>query len=296
MELEQVIRTVDVGLYRYLRRFSHVEEIRVHRGLRTSMVADGQTVLTDIVIGEEKFRSIFAAFCGGSLHTHERSLCQGYIRLGNGFRVGVCGKAVAEDEVVQSVGEVTSLSIRIPYGKEVNAEGLFEAVRCESGARSCLLFSPPGVGKTTALRDLAQRLAGGETGAGGLRVAVIDSRGELSTPMLRSCPLVDLYEGYPKAAGIELATRTMSPQVLCCDEIGGAKEAEAILAAQHTGVPLIATAHAGDIRMLMRRRWLRQLHEEGIFERYGQLIRCGEVLRAEMLTCEEAERIRQEGC
>ena len=77
--------------------------------------------------------------------------------------------------------------------------------------------------------------------------------------------LVDVLRGYPRAKGIEIATRTLSPEVIFCDEIGSAEEAKAILSAQNSGVPLIATAHADSRETLFRRPNIRILYENEIF-------------------------------
>ena len=80
--------------------------------------------------------------------------------------------------------------------------------------------------------------------------------------------LIDVLHGYPRAKGIEIATRTLSPEVIFCDEIGSAEEARAILGAQNSGVPLIATAHADSREVLFRRPNIRLLYENGVFRYY----------------------------
>jgi len=135
-----------------------------------------------------------------------------------------------------------------------------------------MIYSPPGEGKTTLLRELAYRLSRGDRP---YRTVLIDTRGELYDSANMSGGLLDVYTGYPKAMAIELATRTMNPECLICDEIGSKDEAEAILAAQNTGVPLIASCHAADMHGLLRRPNLRILHDARIFEMYIGIRRTG---------------------
>ncbi len=288
MQLENVIRTVDVNLDRWLHRFPQTEEIRVGRGRYAVLNAAGENILTDIFVGNDRFNRIFAAFCGHSLYAYEQSLCRGYLELGDGFRVGVCGRAMLnESGAIRSVRDISDMSIRIPHEGIIGTDLLYTALTEDGAVHSCLLFSSPGVGKTTALRSLAYRFCGGEKGDRGLRVAVIDSRCELYTARLAKCPLLNFYLGYPKADGIELATRTMAPQLILCDEIGGMREAEAILSVQNTGVPLIATAHAGSLAGLLRRKNIAVLHDSGVFERYGALHRVGYTLTAKLTRRED---------
>ena len=97
-----------------------------------------------------------------------------------------------------------------------------------------------------------------------LRFAVIDTREEI-------CPLaffggsVDVFSGYPQGVGIEVATRTMAPQLILCDEIGNEQDAGAILKAQNAGVPLVATAHSRNFEDLKSKKSLDSLLAAKVF-------------------------------
>ena len=74
-----------------------------------------------------------------------------------------------------------------------------------------------------------------------------------------------MLSGAPKAAGIELLTRSMSPEVIVCDELAESESA-AVAETQNSGVCLIASAHAPDYAGAMRRPFLKRLCDNGIFE------------------------------
>ena len=84
-----------------------------------------------------------------------------------------------------------------------------------------------------------------------------------------------MLRGYPRASGVEIATRTLSAQVILCDEIGDTEEAMSLVSAHHGGVPLVATAHGGTVDELLRRTGLRLLHEAGLFGAYVGIRRDG---------------------
>ena len=117
----------------------------------------------------------------------------------------------------------------------------------------------------SAQRDLAVRAASGENP---LRVAVVDERGEFRDEAEMQNALIDLLDGYPKGEGIEQATRTLAPELIICDEIGGMRDAQAILEAMNSGVPLAASAHAGSFEELMRRPPIKLLYDNFVFLRY----------------------------
>ena len=117
-----------------------------------------------------------------------------------------------------------------------------------------------------------------------MRTVLVDSRGELSGGDYGRTSLLDILIGYPKHLGIEIATRTLSPEVLMVDEIGSRREAEAILAAAGCGVPLVATAHAGSPLELCRRPAIRPLIRAGLFATLLGLSREGGTVHATSYT------------
>ena len=218
-----------------------------------------------VVCNEYEVAETLQKLCEDSVHTYGETLKEGFISLENGYRIGVCGRVGVSGETIRSVYGISSLAIRIPHAVR-DVAGRMKALLLRDGnIDSALFYAPPNVGKTTLIRDLASLLSGGEKP---MRVALIDTRGELYMKELFRDRLVDVLCGYPRAKGIEIATRTLSPQVIFCDEIGSAEEARAILGAQNSGVPLIATAHADTREALLRRPNIRLLYENGIFRYY----------------------------
>lgn len=215
------------------------------------------------------------SMCAHSVHTHQQELKKGFISLKGGHRAGICGTAVVSDTgVITAVRDITSVNLRIAREAPGAADMLIEGIFKER-LRGCLIIGVPSSGKTTILRDLARQLANGETGRF-IKVAVVDERceigavfeGDAQNDLGYSC---DILSGYPKAPGIETAVRTLSPQVIICDEIGGGDEVDGILESLNAGVKIIATAHAGSMKELLRRPQLVKLIESGAFERIVRL-------------------------
>ena len=243
---------------------SSVSEIRLATNRPVTLtVGEKSMLLGDTVSGEEMSATV-ANFCHGSLHSFEKTMAEGYIPLGNGCRVGVCGK-YSEGSII----EVTSISVRIPRSIYGIGDGLCKRLLMRCGGM--LLYSPPGVGKTTLLRDIASTLSSPPYLK---RVSIIDSRNEIYRPDAFRRSISDVYSSYPKSVGIELAVRTMSPQYVVCDELG-AEEAASVLSTQSFGVPLIASAHAPSLDALRSRRVFYELDKSGVFETYVGIARDG---------------------
>lgn len=252
-------------------------EVRIRSGRRLTLttVEGGYNRLTSLYTDSDTVAEAVVALCDRSLHSHMDTIREGYIALPGGVRVGVTGRAVCDGDEICHVSDISSLCIRIPVTVRKVSRPVFRALRRGGFRESVLFYSPPGVGKTTLLRDLAFSLSE----EAGLRVAVVDSRCELATDALFDADHIDVYSGYPKGKAIELATRTMNPQYIICDEIGTAEEALALLAVENAGVPLLASAHAATLDQLLRRRNIRMLHQAAVFDHYVGLARNADDLR-----------------
>ena len=251
-------------------RNERIEEIRLRSGRRAYLTISGRGIKRNValctVLTEGELSEILDRMCDGSLYAYSESIIKGYVSLGEGIRVGVCGRASVEDGRVLGVYNISALNVRLPCGTVKLERGFLERVRAEIMLGSgVLIYSPPAQGKTTMLRSLVFALSGGVEP---LRVAVVDTRDELGAIASDEALSLDVLCGYPKAEGIRIATAFMNPQVVICDEIGDEREADAISEAQNCGVPLIATAHGSDPRSILQRRGMRRLHEVGAFGIY----------------------------
>jgi len=276
-ELLRILKYLPPRVSRAVRSFaerpdvceSYISEIRLRADAPLSLSFGDRNVCRfggqSVVCSEFELSETLQKLCEDSVHTYGESLKEGFVSLENGYRIGVCGRVGLSGEAIKSVYGISSLSIRIPHPVRGVSRRIANLLTKNGRMESALFYAPPNVGKTTLIRDLASSVSGG---ASPRRVALIDTRGELYMREMFEDRLVDVLRGYPRAKGIEIATRTLSPEVIFCDEIGSAEEARAILSAQNSGVPLIATAHAESKEALLRRPNIRMLYENGIFRYY----------------------------
>lgn len=244
-----------------------LSEIRMRRSRPASLTLRDKNLVLPISCTEEELSDALSVFCQGSLYAFRDTLTEGFVTTKDGYRVGIAARAVTDGGRVTGLREVTGLCIRIHHTVKGAGDAAHDLFFRLGGRCGILVYSSPGVGKTTLLRDLAVRLSSGKTP---LRVAVIDERGELST---EGGVLLDVLVGFPKPIGIGIALRTLSPEVILCDEIGNEREAAAILEMQNAGVPLIATAHASSFAEVLRRPPLKRLIDGGVFRGFLLLSR-----------------------
>lgn len=261
-------------------RLDGLEELRLRRGFpMTALLQSGEEETDGPPIGEEELRQVLENATQSSAHTALDKVCQGFVTLRGGHRVGLCGTVVKKEGRIVTLRELSSLSIRVARPVTGLAGPLLPGLTEDKRFLSTLIVAPPGVGKTTLLRDLVRALSDGEAGPP-LRVSVADERGEIAAlwrgePQLYVGRYTDVLDGCAKAEGLSILIRGMNPQVAAVDEITRPSDAQAVIEAAGCGVTLLATAHGTGADDLNRRPAYRALLEERVFRRLVVLERRG---------------------
>lgn len=247
-----------------------VQEIRLRCGQPVLIREYGQIrPLEDAGrISAADIRETVSLLSAYSLYAFEEELRQGYLTVEGGHRVGFCGKAVMEDGDIRTLRQINALNIRIARERRGWGEAFLPDLLEEGRLCHTLIVSPPGCGKTTLLRDIIRCLSERM-----LTVGVVDERGEIcplrdGAPQMDVGPCTDILEGCPKAKGMVLLLRSMSPDIIAVDELGRQEDIAAVEEVLHCGVKLIATAHGYSFADMRTRPHLEKPVREKIFERY----------------------------
>ena len=238
-----------------------LEEIRIRKGKNAYLVLSGVNTLLNVIIKEREMEEIIAALTKNSLYAFRDTVINGYISLENGIRVGIIGRAGSDAGKIIGIYDVSEIAIRLPNKIRIDLNDIRSIIT----DNSLIIYSPPGVGKTTLLRSIIRELSSGRQAK---RVSVIDTRSELAFDIDDENALVSILDAYPKKNGIEIAVRSMNAQVIVSDEIGAIDESYAIIDAQGAGVPMIATCHGSSLKDVLSRSALLYLHRHKIFDYY----------------------------
>lgn len=260
---------------------NEIQEIRLRAGRPVVIVtASGSSFLTNngrlsfimslssVIPTQNEIYDTVNKMCGYSMHSHYEDLLNGYITLPNGSRVGVCGTAVYDKEVVKGIDDINSVNIRIPRIVRGVSEPIFEKILSKNPS-NIIIAGPPSSGKTTMLRDIAYQLSSGRLGKYH-KLCVVDERKEIfpsKSNITDLGPNTDVLLGFPKSKGISMAVRTLSPEYIICDEIGSSEEVKNILDGINCGVVFILSIHAKTIDELSRKDSFKALAEKGNFDK-----------------------------
>lgn len=260
---------------------SDIQEIRLRTNRPVVIVtASGSSFLTTngrtsfilsagcVLASENEISDTVNKICGYSMHSHSEDILNGYVTLPNGSRVGLCGTAVFERGELKSVKDISSINIRIPRTVESMSEIIMDKV-FSIGLCNLIIAGPPSSGKTTMLKDIAYQLSSGRLGRY-YKLCVVDERKELyseKSDALALGPNTDVISGFPKGTGIGMAVRTLSPEVIICDEIGGGKEVEEIVEGMNSGVKFILSLHADSVSELKLKKQFIRLCRTGGFKK-----------------------------
>lgn len=249
---------------------NEIQEIRMRTNKPILLRLREKDLILQYNISQSEILQILERLCENSIYAYKNQICEGFITVKGGHRVGLTGSCVIENGKITNIKYISSLNFRI--AREIlncSTKVLREVIDIENKTiYNTIIVAPPGKGKTTILRDIIRRLSNGidEINFKGKTCGVIDERGEIAA-MYKGVPQndigirTDIIENVDKYKGIHMLIRTMAPEIVACDEIGSKEDVEAIHYALFSGVRGIFTMHGRCVEDIKNNRQIYELIE-----------------------------------
>ena len=275
-EIENILDYFSINVRKIIEKnySDKIEEIRLRSNKPLCIKIGQENKLIDYIVKQQDVLQSFEKVCENSVYSYRRQICDGYITIRGGNRVGIVGSAIVDNGQVININYISSLNFRIAR-QIIGCSNLVvrELIDYENDSLyNTLLISPPGCGKTTLLRDIIRNISNGIEDFKGRTVGVVDERGEIAA-MYKGIPQNDIgirsdvIDNMPKPEAMRILVRSMAPDIIACDEIGSLEDIKAIDYAMCSGVKGIFTAHGSSINEIERNPEISKLLDKHIFER-----------------------------
>ena len=258
------------------RILDELQEIRIRCDRPIILKLRNFEIVIEYKVNESEILSILERLCNNSIYAYKNQICEGFITVKGGHRVGITGTAVIDNGKIINIKYITSLNFRI--AREVlgcSLKILDKIIDVKNNeVNNTLIVSPPGKGKTTMLRDIIRNISNGIPNINfrGKTCGVVDERGEIAA-MYHGVPQndigirTDVIENVSKAKGMKMLIRSMAPEVIACDEVGSKEDIEAIKEATISGVKGIFTMHGKNLEEIKLNKDINELIENKQIER-----------------------------
>lgn len=273
-ELHDILPYSIVSIIQGIAEINMLQEIRIKINKPLLIQLGNEEYLFNYIATEEDLKSIFQRISNYSIYAFEEDLKQGYITIKGGHRIGICGCCVIQDNMVKTIKDAGSINIRVCREVIGCADKVMPFIIEKGNIKNTIIISPPKCGKTTILRDIARNISDGfkQSELKGKKVCVIDERSEIAAcyrgvAQMQVGIRTDVMDNCPKSSGIMMAIRSMSPDVIVCDEIGTGKDIESVILALNCGVNVITTIHGFGIDDLLLRPVFKDITDNLVFNK-----------------------------
>lgn len=143
--------------------YHFIEEIRLRNTKNIIIKLADKEIVIDYKVSSEDLIETISLISENSIYSYQNQICNGYITVKGGHRVGITGNVAFVDNQVININYIYSLNFRI--AREVigcsNSVIKYICNYRNNKIYNTLIIGKPSSGKTTLLRDIIRNLSSG---------------------------------------------------------------------------------------------------------------------------------------
>ena len=143
--------------------YHFIEEIRLRNTKNIIIKLADKEIVIDYNVSSEDLIETISLISENSIYSYQNQICNGYITVKGGHRVGITGNVAFEDNQVININYIYSLNFRIAREVIGCSKSVIKYI-CNyrnNKIYNTLIIGKPSSGKTTLLRDIIRNLSSG---------------------------------------------------------------------------------------------------------------------------------------
>lgn len=142
---------------------NEIQEIRIRANRPIIIRLQNKDIILQHNVTQAEIIQTVERLCENSIYAYKNEICDGFITIKGGHRIGITGTCVIENGKIINVKYISSLNFRM--AREVidcSNKFLKEIIDLKNkDIYNTIIVAPPGKGKTTVLRDIIRKISNG---------------------------------------------------------------------------------------------------------------------------------------
>lgn len=127
-----------------------IEEIRIRVNRPVILKYPNREDMLEHMVSQSEIVNILQALCNNSIYSYQSQICDGYITLSGGHRVGITGNVAMKDGKINNVNYVSSLNFRIAREIIGAGEEVLKEILEKEEVNNTLIVSKPRIWKNNS--------------------------------------------------------------------------------------------------------------------------------------------------
>ena len=161
-KIEEILRYFSRNIYNLIMKKlnekenlkNEITEIRIRVGKPIILKTRNKDIIINYKIDPEEILDLLGRICENSIYAYKNQICEGFITIKGGHRVGITGTAVIENGKIINLKYITSLNFRI--AREIfdcSNKILEQIIDIKNNTiYNTLIVSPPRYGKNNNIK------------------------------------------------------------------------------------------------------------------------------------------------